>query len=70
MCWRNKTKTPDAKQVSVAGCLGYDVLGNRINNRIHRNLVSVAGCLGYDVLVNDWSERNTRLCFSCWLFRL
>ncbi len=36
--------------VSVAGCLGYDVLDN---NKAKRNAsveVSVAGCLGYDVL--------------------
>ena len=36
--------------VSVAGCLGYDVLVSELFN-IHRKArVSVAGCLGYDVL--------------------
>ena len=36
--------------VSVAGCLGYDVLASDsifVNGRV---MVSVAGCLGYDVL--------------------
>ena len=37
--------------VSVAGCLGYDVL-DTINLKLDETFyVSVAGCLGYDVLV-------------------
>ena len=36
--------------VSVAGCLGYDVLGQCLERLILRQKVSVAGCLGYDVL--------------------
>ena len=57
-------------RVSVAGCLGYDVLvrhppGDAINRK-----VSVAGCLGYDVLVKPASQVNLLPCFSCWLFRL
>ena len=41
----------ELNRVSVAGCLGYDVLAE---GRVTGNLikkVSVAGCLGYDVLV-------------------
>ena len=37
--------------VSVAGCLGYDVLVNNSPFFAIFNFVSVAGCLGYDVLV-------------------
>ncbi|SHN92152.1 hypothetical protein BCLUESOX_2356 [bacterium endosymbiont of Bathymodiolus sp. 5 South] len=37
--------------VSVAGCLGYDVLENPSSSLSCSHLVSVAGCLGYDVLV-------------------
>ena len=40
--------TPES--VSVAGCLGYDVLVDSPNNYSVGTLVSVAGCLGYDVL--------------------
>ncbi|SHN92162.1 hypothetical protein BCLUESOX_2361 [bacterium endosymbiont of Bathymodiolus sp. 5 South] len=36
--------------VSVAGCLGYDVLETRLEERLDNLEVSVAGCLGYDVL--------------------
>ena len=36
--------------VSVAGCLGYDVLGSLRLFIMILILVSVAGCLGYDVL--------------------
>ena len=50
MCWRNKPKPPDAKQVSVAGCLGYDVLVTLMPFSLIVHEVSVAGCLGYDVL--------------------
>ena len=39
-----------AKKVSVAGCLGYDVLVRSKNLRLKITAVSVAGCLGYDVL--------------------
>ena len=37
--------------VSVAGCLGYDVLGFWGALTSYGLGVSVAGCLGYDVLV-------------------
>ncbi|CAC9614465.1 hypothetical protein [uncultured Gammaproteobacteria bacterium] len=37
--------------VSVAGCLGYDVLENKGVTPKITSKVSVAGCLGYDVLV-------------------
>ena len=37
-------------QVSVAGCLGYDVLDPHSIDTYNSNIVSVAGCLGYDVL--------------------
>ena len=58
------------RAVSVAGCLGYDVLDITHPSCYHESTVSVAGCLGYDVLgvkehVSMWLE-----CFSCWLFRL
>ncbi|VVH63012.1 hypothetical protein BSPWISOX_2256 [uncultured Gammaproteobacteria bacterium] len=36
--------------VSVAGCLGYDVLGLCRPLCDEESEVSVAGCLGYDVL--------------------
>jgi hypothetical protein len=36
------------KPVSVAGCLGYDVLDYTLPNYSFSD-VSVAGCLGYDV---------------------
>ena len=36
--------------VSVAGCLGYDVLVLLITLFPSMLVVSVAGCLGYDVL--------------------
>ena len=37
--------------VSVAGCLGYDVLVLILTAYFFQSSVSVAGCLGYDVLV-------------------
>ncbi len=36
--------------VSVAGCLGYDVLARGRERSTFPFSVSVAGCLGYDVL--------------------
>ena len=36
--------------VSVAGCLGYDVLEVKGIITFRAGHVSVAGCLGYDVL--------------------
>ena len=44
----SKSKT---SEVSVAGCLGYDVLAYRAAKALKNMYVSVAGCLGYDVLV-------------------
>jgi quinol monooxygenase YgiN len=38
--------------VSVAGCLGYDVLERRCELFNMAKTVSVAGCLGYDVLAH------------------
>ncbi len=38
--------------VSVAGCLGYDVLVHTLGRRTGFVFVSVAGCLGYDVLAS------------------
>ena len=52
MCWTGKTTirtTP--RYVSVAGCLGYDVLAIQAFRNPYDSNVSVAGCLGYDVLV-------------------
>jgi hypothetical protein len=44
--------------VSVAGCLGYDVLANSFFNCLCLIYVSVAGCLGYDVLVMSMAQRD------------
>jgi hypothetical protein len=38
------------QQLTVAGCLGYDVLDAMIAQVSQVLKVSVAGCLGYDVL--------------------
>ncbi|SMM97863.1 hypothetical protein SPONN_745 [uncultured Candidatus Thioglobus sp.] len=47
--------------VSVAGCLGYDVLVASDVIKVKKFRVSVAGCLGYDVLVfsSSASGKNT-----------
>ena len=56
--------------VSVAGCLGYDVLDYKTSPNFTLSGVSVAGCLGYDVL-ESWQKKSLNLfSFSCWLFRL
>ena len=44
--------------VSVAGCLGYDVLANWVGLYIEHLLVSVAGCLGYDVLATKNKSKS------------
>ena len=44
--------------VSVAGCLGYDVLDEKYSAFRLCDLVSVAGCLGYDVLDKDITNRS------------
>ncbi len=41
------------QRVSVAGCLGYDVLEVAFLPFVPYVSVSVAGCLGYDVLGNE-----------------
>ncbi|VVH63016.1 hypothetical protein BSPWISOX_2260 [uncultured Gammaproteobacteria bacterium] len=51
MCWREWPPPKYSGRVSVAGCLGYDVLVPCLSLSILLNIVSVAGCLGYDVLV-------------------
>ncbi len=51
MCWHIARSTDLIQTVSVAGCLGYDVLGWKIRFYVLFEVVSVAGCLGYDVLV-------------------
>ena len=57
--------------VSVAGCLGYDVLVTSDANTCIGLTVSVAGCLGYDVLEQSArQELGNSASFSCWLFRL
>ena len=51
MCWKTKfCIVNDFRGVSVAGCLGYDVLETNFNAKRSVSTVSVAGCLGYDVL--------------------
>ena len=50
MCWKSKQHLQFCNLVSVAGCLGYDVLGLSRCLALVPILVSVAGCLGYDVL--------------------
>ena len=50
MCWRPKQRRDKSLCVSVAGCLGYDVLANQETKSNQTKRVSVAGCLGYDVL--------------------
>ncbi len=47
-----------AMHVSVAGCLGYDVLVSRAINGHFSDQVSVAGCLGYDVLGNGTNNKR------------
>ena len=50
MCWLKQESIHALEHVSVAGCLGYDVLGSENRRRGKTCRVSVAGCLGYDVL--------------------
>ena len=51
MCWPlSHQLSHQLRRVSVAGCLGYDVLVLVLTILLIRLLVSVAGCLGYDVL--------------------
>ena len=50
MCWLLGIIFWLLKLVSVAGCLGYDVLVIIIFIIVQNLKVSVAGCLGYDVL--------------------
>ena len=52
MCWNSVYYFCLHCLVSVAGCLGYDVLEKMGRSAEHILIVSVAGCLGYDVLVN------------------
>ncbi len=50
--------------VSVAGCLGYDVLGDGNIRTRAANAVSVAGWLGYDVLDSYGKRVNCNLLFQ------
>ncbi len=50
MCWVIVEDVKSNKVVSVAGCLGYDVLVSFLQLFCLLCFVSVAGCLGYDVL--------------------
>ena len=50
MCWSIDGLSCRQIYVSVAGCLGYDVLDVIHRRAIQSICVSVAGCLGYDVL--------------------
>ena len=50
MLEKRKRFNDSHRSVSVAGCLGYDVLANADPFSTTWE-VSVAGCLGYDVLV-------------------
>ena len=61
---------PYPNLVSVAGFLGYDVLGFLSCLCQHLSKVSVAGFLGYDVLVLLKGTVMLLSSFSCWLFRL
>ena len=72
MCWPRKNLPHSlTARVSVAGCLGYDVLASFKFMLNTLKVVSVAGCLGYDVLVNSLSVIVFAVWgFSCWLFRL
>ena len=54
MCWGESGKVLiQQHDVSVAGCLGYDVLVFITPLLLCFACVSVAGCLGYDVLVRN-----------------
>jgi uncharacterized OsmC-like protein len=49
--------------VSVAGCLGYDVLEFMEITSSNSFVVSVAGCLGYDVLAPQKNQRYRTIHF-------
>jgi uncharacterized OsmC-like protein len=49
--------------VSVAGCLGYDVLAGMVKRVTIGLKVSVAGCLGYDVLVYNLNNQQLKHCY-------
>ena len=71
MCWKQRRLECWYNRVSVAGCLGYDVLVGSFNSWSKDSLVSVAGCLGYDVLGQAKMKiKINKTSFSCWLFRL
>ncbi len=70
MCWATPSFNSGSPFVSVAGCLGYDVLESISRESGHNWGVSVAGCLGYDVLVQSLLTTYISNRFSCWLFRL
>ncbi len=70
MLEQNTPRRGLGRWVSVAGCLGYDVLGNGNISTRAANAVSVAGCLGYDVLAcfdshgssqGSWFRRSCRI---------
>ncbi len=51
-------------RVSVAGCLGYDVLEPYSNETWCPYCVSVAGCLGYDVLARSRLSHSATMAFQ------
>ncbi len=51
-------------EVSVAGCLGYDVLEKNNQSIKLEYAVSVAGCLGYDVLGLAWLAQPAQSWFQ------
>ncbi|SMN17256.1 hypothetical protein CRYPA_1195 [uncultured Candidatus Thioglobus sp.] len=64
MCWRLSSLSWITLLVSVAGCLGYDVLDNTTNLGKKRSSVSVAGCLGYDVLGAEYRYKPSKITFQ------
>ena len=64
MCWTIVKTNIKMSQVSVAGCLGYDVLESIDGLSCRKNYVSVAGCLGYDVLAHTREVRDLRNAFQ------
>ncbi len=58
MCWLYVKRSVIAIRVSVAGCLGYDVLEILCLGMVIVYNVSVAGCLGYDVLEKTITQQT------------
>ena len=65
MCWREASHNLKRDFiVSVAGCLGYDVLEEMSTNVNIVHDVSVAGCLGYDVLAHQREVKDLKAAFQ------